>query len=143
MRLKGFFTPEAAVIFSFIAFFTVGTIRLVYTLHDRVLNDSSKIQAGIRMYQAENFYYDTDSGKIDYTGIICSPVLKTDEDNFKSTEEKVMKKINDYYYEHCFGTDKNMTLSDYYGIINTGKNADVIRAGGRMAEFIGDIVDGN
>ena len=79
MKLKAMFTVEASYVFAFITVLIVSIISLDFLLHDRVVNDSCKIQAGIRIYEADSFYYDDFNKKIDISRIIASPVLKEEK----------------------------------------------------------------
>lgn len=69
MRAKGMFTVEAAYIFTFIMVIIYGIFQITFYLHDVIVGNSSKIQAGIRLYEAKAFYYDAKKEKIDYNQI--------------------------------------------------------------------------
>ena len=140
VRLKGYFTVEATYIFAFIAFLVIAFIRLDYKLHDRVVNDSSKIQTGVRRYQAKEFYFDIKKGSIDYLGIIASPVIGEDENFINKMYKVIEEKQREYYYGQRLGAE-DINLENTTDIINLKKNADVIRAGGRIVEVIGGAKD--
>lgn len=55
MRAKGMFTVEAAYIFTFIMVIIYGIFQITFYLHDVIVGNSSKIQAGIRLYEAKAF----------------------------------------------------------------------------------------
>lgn len=55
MRAKGMFTVEAAYIFTFIMVIIYGIFQITFYLHDVIVGNSSKIQAGIRLYEAKPF----------------------------------------------------------------------------------------
>lgn len=140
MRLRAYFTVEASYIFAFIAFLVVAFIRLDYKLHDRVVNDSCKIQAGVMRYQAKAFYYDVNRHSLDYLQIIASPIIGDNEDFTQNMYKVIEKKQGEYYKELKFGTG-DINLSNTSEMIAVKKNADVVRAGGRIVEIIGDIKD--
>lgn len=140
MRLRAYFTVEASYIFAFIAFLVVAFIRLDYKLHDRVVNDSCMIQAGVMRYQAKAFYYDVNRHSLDYLQIIASPIIGDNEDFTQNMYKVIEKKQGEYYKELKLGTG-DINLSNTSEMIAVKKNADVVRAGGRIVEIIGDIKD--
>ena len=77
---------------------------------------------------------------IDYIEIIESPLVGEDEDFLNKMYSLIEKKQRDYYYEQRLGTE-SINLLNTADMINIKKNADVIRAGGRIIEIIGDIKD--
>ena len=140
MRLKGYFTIEASYIFAFITFLIIAFIRLDYKLHDRVLNDSCKILCGIRQYQADAFYYDVNTNHLDYLSIIASPVVGEDEEFKDLMHGKIEQKQMDYYDKaNLSGAELN--LSNVNEMIKIKKNADTIRAGGKIVNIIGEITN--
>ena len=140
MKLKAMFTVEASYVFAFITVLIVSIISLDFLLHDRVVNDSCKIQAGIRIYEADSFYYDDFNKKIDISRIIASPVLKEEK---YSDEQNILSKVNNYYSEYNLGSDLVFSMENVTSVITVNKNASLIRKSGRVVEFIGDILDEN
>ena len=140
MKLKAYFTIEASYIFAFITFLIIAFIRLDYKLHDRVLNDSCKILCGIRMYQADAFYYDVKTQHLDYLSIIASPVIGEDEEFKELMHVKIVQKQMDYY-EKANLSGEELDMSNVQDIMNVKKNADVIRAGGKIVNIIGEITN--
>ena len=140
MKLKAMFTVEASYVFAFITVLIVSIISLDFLLHDRVVNDSCKIQAGIRIYEADSFYYDDFNKKIDISRIIASPVLKEEK---YSDEQNIFSKVNNYYSEYYLGSDLIFSMENVTSVITVNKNASLIRKCGRVVEFIGDILDEN
>lgn len=125
-RIKGNITIEASVVFTFITCLVVLFIRLNFELHDRVVNDSSKFQAGIRNRQAEAYYYDCYKNIIDYSLIIQSPVIG---ENTKKYDGNAA--VRKYYDEYHFSSDKKIDTSNINEVIKHIDNADMIRKTGR------------
>lgn len=140
MKLKAMFTVEASYVFAFITVLIVSIISLDFLLHDRVVSDSCKIQTGIRIYEADSFYYDDINKKIDISRIIASPVLKEEK---YSDEQNILSKMNNYYSEYNLGSDLVFNMENVTSVITVNKNASLIRKCGRVVEFIGDILDEN
>lgn len=140
MRLRAMFTIEASYIFVFITLLILSIISLDFLLHDRVVNDSCKIQGGIRIYEADSFYYDNKNKNIDINRIICSPVLKEEK---YSEELSIYDNLKEYYTEYNLGSDLNFNTDNLTSVITVKKNAALLRKSGRVVKLIGDILDEN
>lgn len=140
MRLKAIFTIEAAYVYSFIALLVVGIIYLNFDLHDRVLIDSSKIQAGVRIYEANSFYYDNEKKQINTREIVCSKIF---EKKGFSEKTNIRNSVTKYYKEYGLLAKKDMDINGIGKTISVSKNADFVRKGGRVIELIGEVLDEN
>ena len=140
MRLKAMFTIEASYIFVFITLLILSIISLDFLLHDRFVNDSCKIQGGIRINEADSFYNDNKNKNIDINRIICSPVLKEEK---YSEELSIYDNLKEYYTEYNLGSDLNFNTDNLTSVITVKKNAALLRKSGRVVKLIGDILDEN
>lgn len=137
MRLKGIFTVEASVIFAFIVLMIGAIIKLDYRLHDGVVNDSCKIQGGIRLYEANSYYYNAATDEIEISRIINSPVIKSE---YYGEELSINKKVKNYYDEYKISAS-NYADSILDDVITVKKNSDIVRKSGRAIKVIGEILD--
>ena len=79
MRLKAMFTIEAAYLIAYITVLVGSILGINFSLHDVLLSDAAKTQGGIRLYQAEAFFYDSTEETIDMEAIINSPLIDNDD----------------------------------------------------------------
>lgn len=141
MRAKGMFTVEAAYIFTFIMVIIYGIFQITFYLHDVIVGNSSKIQAGIRLYEAKAFYYDAKKEKIDYNQIILKPVIK--EPSFDNETEEIKKRMLNYYESHILSRHYQYSADNLEDVISVQNNAALVRKSGRAVQFIGELTDGN
>lgn len=141
MRAKGMFTIEAAYIFTFIMVIIYGIFHITFYLHDVIVSDSSKVQAGIRLYEVKAFYYDVKKEKIDYRQIIMKPVIK--EPSFDNETEEIKKRAANYYEAHILSRYYQYNPDNLEDVIYVQSNAALVRKSGRAVQFIGEITDGN
>lgn len=116
MRAKGMFTVEAAYIFTFIMVIIYGIFHITFYLHDVIVGNSSKIQAGIRLYEAKAFYYDAKKEKIDYNQIILKPVIK--EPSFDNETEEIKKRMVNYYESHILSRHYQYSADNLEDVIS-------------------------
>lgn len=138
MRLKGYFTIEAAFIFAFVTLLVVGIVKLDFLIHDNLLSDVTKILGGIRYYQAAEFHYNPEKYKINITSLINAPVLLEDNDFNDEAKVVINQNIKTFYEERKIGIDSTMSDTEIDSIITANNNAEVIRAGGKLIQIIGD-----
>lgn len=141
MRAKGMFTVEAAYIFTFIMVIIYGIFQITFYIHDVIVGNSSKIQAGIRLYEAKAFYYDAKKEKIDYNQIILKPVIK--EPSFDNETEEIKKRMVNYYESHILSRHYQYSADNLEDVISVQNNAALVRKSGRAVQFIGEFTDGN
>lgn len=136
MRAKGMFSVEAAYIFTFIMVIIYGIFHITFYLHDVIVGNSSKIQAGIRLYEAKAFYYDAKKQKIDYNQIILKPVIK--EPSFDNETEEIKKRMVNYYESHILSRHYQYSADNLEDVISVQNNAALVRKSGRAVQFIGE-----
>lgn len=139
MRLRAMFTIEAAYLITYITILCGSIFKLAFSLHDSLLNDSVKLQGGIRRYQAEAFFYDSANEKIDINAIINTPLIHNDD--YVNARAKEINKVFKVYYEEK-KIDITSALSDtqYDSVVKIKSNAAVVRAGKKVVEIIGGIL---
>lgn len=135
MRAKGMFTVEAAYIFTFIMVIIYGIFQITFYLHDVIVGNSSKIQAGIRLYEAKPFIM-MRKGKIDYNQIILKPVIK--EPSFDNETEEIKKRMVNYYESHILSRHYQYSADNLEEVISVQNNAALVRKSGRAVQFIGE-----
>ena len=106
-----------------------------------IVGNSSKIQAGIRLYEAKAFYYDAKKEKIDYNQIILKPVIK--EPSFDNETEEIKKRMVNYYESHILSRHYQYSADNLEDVISAQNNAALVRKSGRAVQFIGEFTDGN
>ena len=138
MRLNGYFTIEAAVIFPFITMLVVFAIKFGFKIHDDVLSDSCVIVGSMRVKEAEAYFYNPAIAGVDYIGIIASPLVGDDDDFINNAERKIMSDIQDYYSAGILSEGSKLSETDIDDVITYNKNATTIRAAGRVVQILGD-----
>lgn len=142
MRVKAMFTIEAAVVFSLLTMIIIVFMNLGFSLHDRVLNDSVKIQGGLRYQEADFYHYDSDKKRINYGDIIGSPVFK--KDNFSEVmDTKIMNNMKAYFSENVLGEISEINFENRNQIIKNNKNANILRYGSKASQLIGELINGS
>lgn len=140
MKVKGVFTIEAAYIFSILTVIILLIIRLDFNLHDKVVNDSCKIQSGIRLYETDNFYFNPETDRIDYVRIINAPILKEDG-YYREKKTVILDRCKSYYGEYALSEDNAINTDNTGQIVYMKNNAALIRKSGRLVQFVGDLVN--
>lgn len=133
MRARGYFTIEAAVIFSFYTLIVVSFIQFGMMLHDGLVSDVSRILGGIRCYQAQCFFYETDTESISYTKRICAPVIGSDNSDINKGIESLALA---YYREKQLSPANSISNTKVSNVFSLPDNAERIRAGSRVIMLI-------
>lgn len=141
MRFRGYMTVEAAFIFAAVIFVVAGLIKLNFYLHNGMLSDACKIVGGIKYYQAEKFYYDVETGRINTDEICKSPVFGENKSFAESAKKNLDDSINKYYAEKRLSSENELSDAGIDEIVEIPDNANFIRAGGRAVQVIGGVLD--
>ena len=138
MRLKAMFTIEAAYLIAYITVLVGSILGINFSLHDVLLSDAAKIQGGIRLYQAEAFFYDTTEETIDMDAIINSPLI--DNDDFVDKEApKVEDAVNKYFEAKKIAVASKISSTDTGKFISIKSNAKITRSGQRVVKLSGGL----
>ncbi len=138
MRLKAMFTIEAAYLIAYITVLVGSILGINFSLHDVLLSDAAKIQGGIRLYQAEAFFYDSTEETIDMEAIINSPLI--DNDDFVDKEApKVEDAVNKYFEAKKIAVASKISSTDTGKFISIKSNAKITRSGQRVVKLIGGL----
>ncbi len=138
MRLKAMFTIEAAYLIAYITVLVGSILGINFSLHDVLLSDAAKIQGGIRLYQAEAFFYDSTEETIDMEAIINSPLI--DNDDFVDKEApKVEDAVNEYFEAKKIAVASKISSTDTGKFISIKSNAKITRSGQRVVKLIGGL----
>lgn len=138
MRLKAMFTIEAAYLIAYITVLVGSILGINFSLHDVLLSDAAKIQGGIRLYQAEAFFYDSTEETIDMDAIINSPLI--DNDDFVDKEApKVEDAVNKYFEAKKIAVASKISSTDTGKFISIKSNAKITRSGQRVVKLIGGL----
>ena len=138
MRLKAMFTIEAAYLIAYITVLVGSILEINFSLHDVLLSDAAKTQGGIRLYQAEAFFYDSTEETIDMEAIINSPLI--DNDDFVDKEApKVEDAVNKYFEAKKIAVASKISSTDTGKFISIKSNAKITRSGQRVVKLIGGL----
>lgn len=141
MKLRGYMTVEAAYIFAALIFVVAGLIKLNFYIHNSLLSDVCKIVGGIKYYQAEVFYYDADTERINTNEICNSPVFGESKSFAKTAKELLEESVDKYYSEKSLSIENELSDAELDEIMDIPDNANLIRASGRAVQIIGGILD--
>lgn len=135
MRARGYFTIEAAYIFTLITSIVVGLLRLDLFLHDSLLSDASKILGGIRYQQTACCYYDNERNEINYLALIKEPLIGG---SGRLDTEKVLieDKVATYYLEFRLFQKNAISSTGIQDVISFHNNASLLRASGKVVQLI-------
>lgn len=133
MKAGGYFTIEAAVIFSFYTLVVVSFINLGMALHDGVVSDVSRVLGGLRYYESDVFFYETATGTINYEKRICAPVLGQDNTN---EGDRIEGLANAYYRGKRLSTRNSISRTEVSQVFSLPDNAERIRAGSKVIQLI-------
>ena len=138
MRLKAMFTIEAAYLIAYITVLVGSILGINFSLHDVLLSDAAKTQGGIRLSQAEAFFYDSTEETIDMEAIINSPLI--DNDDFVDKEApKVEDAVNKYFEAKKIAVASKISSTDTGKFISIKSNAKITRSGQRVVKLIGGL----
>ncbi len=136
MRLKGYFTVEAAYIFPFITLLVAGFIFLDFRLHDDIVSDTAMLLGGLRYRSVEAHYYNEVNESVDYMALIEAPVVGNS--SYTAGKKDVIDQNVKTYFEHKrLGAASELSDTDYTAVISNRNNAEHVRAGGKVVSLIG------
>lgn len=141
MKLRGYMTVEAAYVFAALVFVVAGLIKLNFYLHNSLLSDVCKIVGGIKYYQAEAFYYDVDTERINTNEICNSPIFGESKSFAKTAKDELDKSVSKYYLEKSLSIENELSDAEIDKIMDIQDNANLIRASGRAVQIIGGVLD--
>lgn len=141
MKLRGYMTVEAAYVFAALIFVVAGLIKLNFYLHNSLLSDVCKIVGGIKFYQAESFYYDVNTERINTEEICNSPIFGESKSFAQEAEEILNKSVSKYYLEKRLSIENELSDAELDEIMDIQDNANLIRASGRAVQIIGGVLN--